>query len=76
MSALAMVYLTRAHPEQRVEILREALASGNPRMREYACDEVGDLDIEELKERLADLVNDPHGDVREAAKANLGLWDK
>ena len=76
MSALAMIYLTRAHPEQRVEILREALASENPRMREYACDEVGDFDIEELKRILAGLVNDPHSDVREAAKENLGLWDE
>lgn len=76
MSALAMVYLTRAHPDQRVEMLREALASENPRMREYACDEVGDFDIEELKGRLAELVNDPHSEVREAAKANLGLWDE
>jgi hypothetical protein len=71
MAALAMVYLSWACPEDSVTILRDALRSTNPRMREYACDEIGDRDIEELKEEVRLLVNDADPDVAETARLNL-----
>ena len=71
MAALAMVYLSWACPEDSVRILREALRSPKPRMREYACDEIGDRDIEELKEEMKLLVADADSAVAKAAVANL-----
>lgn len=71
MAALAMVYLSRACPEDSVPILREALQSSNPRMREYACDEIGDRDIEELKGEMRLLVDDVDAKVAQAASGNL-----
>jgi hypothetical protein len=74
MSALAMVYLSRALPTETVEILRAALNSPNPRKREYACDEVGDRGIGELSERLQHLLTDPDGAVADAARSNLAFF--
>jgi hypothetical protein len=71
MAALAMVYLSHAFPEDSVKILREALGSPNPRMREYACDEIGDRDIEELKSEMRMLLGDKDTRVVEAAASNL-----
>jgi hypothetical protein len=74
MSALAMVYLSRALPAEAVKILGAGLSSPNPRKREYACDEVGDQDIGELSERLRLLLTDPDEAVAEAARSNLELF--
>ena len=74
LSALAMVYLSRAYPEESVAILSEALQSPNPRAREYACDEIGDRRITELKDRLNGLLSDGNQDVLRAAAANLELF--
>jgi hypothetical protein len=75
LSALAMVYLSRAYPAEAVEMLRQGLLSDNPRKREYACDEIGDRVISELREGVAQALNDPHPDVRESAKSNLEILD-
>ncbi len=71
MAALAMVYLSRACPEDSVAILRDALRSTNPRMREYACDQIGDGEIEALKEEMRILVKDTDPDVAQTAQLNL-----
>ena len=70
LAALAMVYQCRANPENRIEILKKALAHTNPRMREYACDEIGDFGIKELAPHMIPLLNDAHQDVAESAKSN------
>jgi hypothetical protein len=74
LAALAMVYLSRARPDEAVKILEAALNSPNPRMREYACDEVGDRGISELSERLRPLLADPNCAVAAAARSNLGCF--
>jgi hypothetical protein len=74
MSALAMVYLSRARPAEAVKILGAGLSSPNPRKREYACDEVGDRGIGELSDRLRHLLTDPDGAVAEAARSNLEFF--
>lgn len=71
MAALAMVYQSWACPEDSVRILREALRSRNPRMREYACNEIGDRDIKELKNEMRLLAADIDSAVAQAASDNL-----
>lgn len=71
MAALVMVYLSRASSADSVPILWDALRSTNPRMREYACDEIGDRELEDLKEEVRALVNDTDPGVAEAARLNL-----
>jgi len=66
-----MVYLSRASPEDSIRILREALHSSNPRMREYACDEIGDRDIDDLKNEMRTLLGDVDIRVAEAEASNL-----
>lgn len=73
LAALAMVYLSHAHPDETVEILRRALSSSNPHQRSYACDQIGDRFIAELKEEMTPLLNDAHDDVRQAARSNLKM---
>ncbi|MCI5114101.1 MAG: hypothetical protein D3920_15440 [Candidatus Electrothrix sp. AW2] len=75
LSALAEVYLCYAFPEERVIRLQKCLSSENPRKREYACDVIGDEYIEELKIELQRLINDPHQDVRDAARINAGFFE-
>ncbi len=74
MSALAMVYLSRARPAEAVQILGAGLRSPNPRQREYACDEVGDRGIGELSDRLRPLLADADPAVAEAARSNLAFF--
>jgi hypothetical protein len=74
LSASAMVYLSRAYPEESIAILSQALQSSNPRDREYACDEIGDRRIAELKDRLKGMLSDANQDVRRAAADNLELF--
>jgi hypothetical protein len=70
-AALAMCYLSQAVPAEAVEILRAALHSDNPRMREYACDQIGDREIAELSAEMCPLVHDVDKDVAQAARSNL-----
>ena len=74
LAALAMVYLSYAYSEESIELLQEGLLSSNPRKREYACDEVGDRAIHQLKEYLVNLLTDPDDYVRQAATSNLELF--
>ncbi len=75
LSALAMVYLSLAFPDEQIEILRAGLHGANPRQREYACDEVGERGLTILMEDLTPLCDDPDEAVAQAAKASLdGLW--
>lgn len=69
--ALAMVYLSRACPHDSLRILREALQSSNPRMREYACDEIGERDIDVLMNEMRSLLGDADPNVAAAAASNL-----
>ena len=71
LAALAMVYLSRACPDDSLRILREALQSSNPRMREYACDEIGDRDFDVLKNEMRTLLGDTDPNVAAAAASNL-----
>src|SRR5262249_2044706 len=73
LAALAMVYLSNAYPDERVNILRCGFASENPRKREYGCDEVGDRCIYELSEELYKLLDDRDEYVQQAAKSNLEM---
>jgi len=68
--AWGMTYLCYALPEMRVEVLRKALQSPNPHVREHACDVIGDERIEDLKEEMKPLLEDPDERVAEAAKYN------
>ncbi len=54
----------------RTELLREGLASSNPRVREQSCDIIGDEEIVSLRESLIPLFEDPVPYVREAATYN------
>lgn len=76
MAALAMVYLSWAYPSEAVRILRAALRSPNPRMREYACDEIGDRDISELSEQMRVLLGDPDEAVAQAAQSNMEFFNE
>jgi hypothetical protein len=76
MAALAMVYLSRALPAEAIAILGAALGSPNPRMREYACDEIGDRDIGELSERMRALLADPDEAVVASARCNLEFFSE
>ena len=73
-AALAMCYLSRAFPSEAVALLRAGLQSRNPRMREYACDEVGDRRITVLSAALRPLLHDPDEDVAQAARSNLAFF--
>ncbi len=75
LAARAMVYLSHAEPDNSVAILGDALASRNPRMREYACDEIGDRQIGELKDAMGALIADPDPDVASAAASNLPFFE-
>jgi hypothetical protein len=76
MAASAMVYLSRSRPADAVPILRAALSSPNPRMREYACDEIGDRGIDALSARMVPLLGDQHADVAAAARCNLEFFEE
>jgi len=68
--ALGMTYLCYAFPKERIAILRSALRNENPRMREYACDVIGDEFIQELKGDMEPLLQDTDTEVAECAKYN------
>ena len=70
-AALAMCSLSRAFPDETIMILRAGLRTKNPRMREYACDEIGDREIIELSAEMRPLVGDEDSDVAQAARSNL-----
>ena len=71
LAALALVYLSYAYPEEAVQLLQEGLLSSNPRKREYACDEVGNRKIYQLKQYLVNLLTDPDEYVVQSASINL-----
>ncbi len=56
--------------ENRNRMLKENLQNTNPRIREQVCDIVGDEFIDELRDDLKLLFNDPVSYVAEAAKYN------
>lgn len=73
-AATSMIYLAHSLPGQTTAILEQALSDPNPRMREYACDEIGNHCIWALRDPMALLVNDPHPDVAASAEANLPFF--
>jgi len=75
LAACAMLYQSRAEPSRAVEILRTALTSPNPRCREYACDEIGDRGLKELRDLMMPLLQDGHQDVAASARANLEMFE-
>jgi hypothetical protein len=75
LAALAMCYSSRAFPSEAVPTLARALRSDNPRMREYACDEVGGRGIEELSGELRRLLGDSDDAVAQAARSNLAFFE-
>ena len=64
-----------AEPTARVALLRGAVGSANPRVREQACDLIGDLRILELRSELFVLTEDAHPFVAEAASYNYAMLD-
>jgi len=77
LAATAMVYLSHACPEETIKILRAGLESENPRMRGYACAEVGSRHIYQLKEEVAALLSDADEYVARAAQTGcevLEIW--
>ena len=73
-AATSMIYLAHSLPDQTTAILGQALSDPNPRMREYACDEIGDHCIWALRDQMAPLINDLHPDVAASARANLPFF--
>jgi hypothetical protein len=59
-----------ATPEERTELLRSGIRSTNPRVREQACDIIGDHNLAELRMELQMLFTDPVHYVAEAARYN------
>ncbi|MEY8688977.1 MAG: hypothetical protein AB9M53_03740 [Leptothrix sp. (in: b-proteobacteria)] len=57
-------------PEERKALILSALVSSNPRIREQACDVIGDLKLTELAYALQPLTTDPVPYVAEAARYN------
>lgn len=75
LAAVAMCYLSRALPDESISILRSALSSINPRMREFACDEIGERGIVELRSEVRRLSHDPDEAVAQAAGTSLEFLD-
>jgi hypothetical protein len=63
----------RADPSTRMALLRGAVGSANPRVREQVCDLIGDLRILELRSELFALTADAHPAVAEAASHNYAM---
>ena len=70
LSAWGMTYLCYAFPEERIALLKHSLRSENPRIREFACDVIGDELIQELKNDMEPLLKDPEPRVAESARYN------
>lgn len=60
----------RAGVAQSVELLRDGLSDPNPRIREQACDIIGDNEVRELRLLLKPLFTDAEGYVSEASRYN------
>ena len=75
LAALAMIYQCRASPKNEVSILRLALQSSNPRIREYACDEIGDRQLSGLATEMGALLKDADKHVVQAVKNNLEIFE-
>jgi hypothetical protein len=73
-AATSMVYLAHSLPKDTTAILELALSDSNPRMRAYACDEVGDYGIASLSPMLERLLSDEHPDVVASATSNLDFF--
>lgn len=73
-AATSMAYLAHSLPDQTEVILSLALKDSNPRMREYACDEIGDHNLAALSPLLEPLLKDPHPDVAASAASNLEFF--
>ncbi|HYF37928.1 MAG TPA: hypothetical protein VD994_21680 [Prosthecobacter sp.] len=57
-------------PEQRIDLLTLGLHDPNPRIREFCADYIGDNAIEDLRDHLLGLFDDPAASVRKAASYN------
>lgn len=75
LAASAMVYQSLAQPKDALAILKAGLASSNPRCREYACDEIGDRELRELRDSMIPLLQDSHPDVASSAGSNLEMFE-
>ena len=69
-AAWGMTYLCYAYPSERIKTLKKAMQSSDPRMREFACDVIGDEFIQELKPDLKNLLTDKNSIVTDAANYN------
>ena len=67
-------YRTMSLPDaERDERIRQGLAADDARIREQACDLVGDLGLAALEGTLLGLLDDEDDAVREAARCNAGM---
>jgi hypothetical protein len=74
-AAKAMVYLSRAFPEDAIDLLRAGLRSANPMMRANACTEAGFRNVSELRIEVADLRKDPNDYVARSAQIGCEMFD-
>lgn len=73
-AAKAMVYLSRAFPEDVIDILRDGLNSINPAKRHHACTESGFRNIIELRDEVQRLQIDQDSYVSRGAKIGMSMF--
>ena len=70
MEAWVMTYCCYAFPKERADLLKNAVTSKNARMREFACDVIGDEFLYDLKELMKPLLADTNKRVAQSAQYN------
>ncbi len=70
LAAWAMQYQCVARPKEAEKILIESLKSKNPYLRKFACDIIGDQEIDHLKSLIEPLLEDPNKEVANVAAYN------
>ena len=60
----------QATPTAQTAILEEGLSNANPRVREQACDLIGDRQLSHMRGKLTALIADPVPFVAEAARSS------
>lgn len=64
----AFLYLAHAYPKESSQILGDGLASPNPTIRMYACDEIWQRELFELSPKVKKLIKDDNWHVSIAAR--------
>ena len=75
LAAAAMAYLSRAHVEERVDILRAGMRGRNPKLRGRACTEAGFRNIRELEGEVKALLSDADEYVARSAQIGCEVFE-